>query len=287
MSRRLVLGTPHVKLSRPRFKDRKIVPFKGWKILRGDRVQVIAGKEKGQSGVVTKVLRQRNAVVVEGLNLVKKHMKGNDQVKGQIITKSAPLHVSNVMLVHPKSGKPTRVVWGVSPDGERVRLAIRDQDVHGRVAIPKPLVLKERSTLLPKERGPLDTMIEEAERRTIGEDEVRAMELGRRERLTDEEAQAAFDSLPAWSQWRTGDGAYYYFNRLSQQSQWARPDDFDGTPFVDPNIRNPMRLLGPHTHRRNRGAHRQHLYLKKVARQEEKEHHQRLREQQSRVQESS
>jgi len=79
------------------------------KLKKGDNVIVIAGKEKGKSGKIVRVLVSLNKVVVEGLNVVKKHQrprKTNEQ--GTIINVAMPLHVSNVMLIDPKNGKPTR-----------------------------------------------------------------------------------------------------------------------------------------------------------------------------------
>lgn len=79
------------------------------KIKTGDKVIVIAGKNKGSTGKVSKVLRREEKVIVEGLNMVKKHLKpdANSQ-SGSIIELEAPLHISNVMLVDPKSNKRMR-----------------------------------------------------------------------------------------------------------------------------------------------------------------------------------
>lgn len=76
----------------------------------GDTVIVIAGKEKGKKGKVIATYPKRDRVVVEGLNMVKRHTKpSQNNPQGGIITKEAAIHVSNVMLVDPESGKPTRV----------------------------------------------------------------------------------------------------------------------------------------------------------------------------------
>ena len=80
------------------------------KLKKGDNVIIIAGKEKGKSGKIVRVLVSRNKVVIEGMNTVKKHkrpQKANE--KGSMITVAMPIHASNVMLVDPKSGKPTRL----------------------------------------------------------------------------------------------------------------------------------------------------------------------------------
>lgn len=98
------------------------------KIKQGDTVKVIAGKDKGRSGKVTRVLPKTNQVVVEGANLVKKHVasrgRGRSERKGGIIDKQMPTHASNVMLVDPKENKPTRMRWE-DRDGKKVRVAVK------------------------------------------------------------------------------------------------------------------------------------------------------------------
>ena len=80
------------------------------KIKKGDNVIVIAGKEKGKTGKVVRAVVSMNKVVIEGLNVVKKHQRPrNTNEQGSMVSVSMPIHVSNVMLVDPKSGKPTRV----------------------------------------------------------------------------------------------------------------------------------------------------------------------------------
>lgn len=94
------------------------------KIKKGDEVVVIAGREKGRKGTVTKVIPADSRVVVGGVNMVKRHTKPSRVSAGGIIEKEAPLHISNVSLLDPKSGKPTRV--GYKIEGERkVRVAKR------------------------------------------------------------------------------------------------------------------------------------------------------------------
>jgi len=97
------------------------------KVKKGDEVIVIAGKEKGKKGVITKVIPAEARVVVEGLNIVKKHVKPSRASAGGIVPQEAPIHVSNVSLIDAKSGKPTRV--GYKIDGERkVRVSKRSGD---------------------------------------------------------------------------------------------------------------------------------------------------------------
>ena len=89
----------------------------------GDKVVVISGKDKGKEGKITHVLRSENRVVVEGINIVKKHVKGNGQTAGSINEVEAPIHASNVMLVDPKTKKPTRIGHSINKDGKKIRVA--------------------------------------------------------------------------------------------------------------------------------------------------------------------
>lgn len=94
------------------------------KIRKGDLVKVIAGDSKGQQGKVQEVLVAKSRVIVEGVNLVSKHTKPNAATpNGGIIKKEAALHISNVQLVDPKSGKTTRVGRKLNADGKLVRVA--------------------------------------------------------------------------------------------------------------------------------------------------------------------
>ena len=88
----------------------------------GDKVVVISGKDKGKEGKITHVLRAENRVVVEGVNIVKKHVKGNGQQAGSIYEMEAPIHASNVMIVDPKTNKPTRIGHSVNKDGKKIRV---------------------------------------------------------------------------------------------------------------------------------------------------------------------
>lgn len=93
------------------------------KIKKGDDIIVIAGKDKGKRGTVRQMLPDRDRVVVEGINLVKRHVKGNPQKgePGGIQNKEAPLHISNVALYNPKAGKADRVAIR-EIEGKRVRV---------------------------------------------------------------------------------------------------------------------------------------------------------------------
>ncbi len=97
------------------------------RIRKNDDVLVIAGRDRGKRGRVTLVDAERNRVVVEGINLVKKHTKPNPQrqVQGGIVEQEASIHASNVMLVDRVSGKRTRVGMRVEDDGRKVRVSRR------------------------------------------------------------------------------------------------------------------------------------------------------------------
>ena len=88
----------------------------------GDKVVVISGKDKGKEGKITHVLRKENRVVVEGVNIVKKHVKGNGQQAGSINEVEAPIHASNIMIIDPKTKKPTRIGHSINKDGKKIRV---------------------------------------------------------------------------------------------------------------------------------------------------------------------
>ncbi|ERG67269.1 MULTISPECIES: 50S ribosomal protein L24 [Bacillales] len=92
-------------------------------VKKGDTVQVMSGKDKGKQGVILKAMPSKNRVVVEGINVIKKHSKPSQaNPQGGILEIEAPIHVSNVMPLDPKTGKPTRVGFKVV-DGKKVRVA--------------------------------------------------------------------------------------------------------------------------------------------------------------------
>lgn len=99
------------------------------KIKKGDTVIVRTGRDKGKSGEVTKVFVTENKVLVSGINTVKRHTKPGAGGNGGIITKEAPIHVSNVALADPKDGKATRVGFKVGKDGTKQRIAKRSGEV--------------------------------------------------------------------------------------------------------------------------------------------------------------
>ena len=93
-----------------------------YKIKKGDQVIVTTGRDKGRRGEVMQVLREENRVLVQGCNMVKRHTRPTQTNPGGIINKEAPLHISNVSLIDPDSGKATRVGYEVK-DGKKIRIA--------------------------------------------------------------------------------------------------------------------------------------------------------------------
>ncbi|CAG1004785.1 MAG: 50S ribosomal protein L24 [Rhizobiaceae bacterium] len=99
------------------------------KIRKGDKVVVLSGKDKGRTGEVLRVLPKDDKAVVRGINQVRRHQRQTQSQEGGIITKEAPIHLSNIALVDPKDGKPTRVGFRIEKDGSKVRVAKRSGEV--------------------------------------------------------------------------------------------------------------------------------------------------------------
>ncbi len=99
------------------------------KIKKGDRVVVLAGRDKGKSGNVVKMLPKENRAVVQGINQVHRHQRQTAAQEGGIITKDMPIHLSNIAHADPKDGKPTRVGFKALEDGRKVRVAKRSGEV--------------------------------------------------------------------------------------------------------------------------------------------------------------
>ena len=98
-------------------------------VKKGDKVMVISGKDKGKTGVVLTAFPKKDRVLVEGVNIIKKHMKPNQaNPQGGIVSQEAAIHVSNVMLIDPKTGEPTRVGYKVE-DGKKVRVAKKSGEI--------------------------------------------------------------------------------------------------------------------------------------------------------------
>ena len=96
---------------------------KKFKIKKGDTVVVIAGKDKGKSGNITTLLTNKDRVVVQGVNIVKKHRKATQESPGKIEEIEASIHISNVSHVDPETGKPTRVKYDIK-DGLKKRVSV-------------------------------------------------------------------------------------------------------------------------------------------------------------------
>lgn len=95
-----------------------------FRLRKNDTVQVISGEFKGKTGKIVKVFPEKVRALVEGINIVKRHTKPNRKTQqGGIVQKEAPLHLSNLMLVCPKTGKPTRIGVSILEGGKRVRFS--------------------------------------------------------------------------------------------------------------------------------------------------------------------
>ena len=98
------------------------------KVKVGDTVKVIAGADKGKTGKVIKTLKLESKVVVEGVHIVKKHVKPNGQQAGGIVEVEAPIHASNVMIIDPKSKKRTRIGHTTEKNGKKIRIAKKSNE---------------------------------------------------------------------------------------------------------------------------------------------------------------
>ena len=99
------------------------------KLKKGDKVVVIAGKDKGKRGEITSVLPSEGRAFVQGINLVKRHSRPTQTTAGGINSKEAAIQLSNLMIEDPKDGAPTRVGFKVSDDGKKVRFAKKSGEV--------------------------------------------------------------------------------------------------------------------------------------------------------------
>jgi len=135
-----------------------------WRIYRGDKVQILTGKDEGKQGKIKRVSRRKNFVWVEGLNLVGKHMKTGSESKGSLFSVEAPMHYSNVALVDPVSNEPTRIRWAWDQDGNKIRISKKSG-----TSIPFPVpdsYLKIRQEKITRPIGPKDTPPELVIKRT-------------------------------------------------------------------------------------------------------------------------
>ncbi len=98
------------------------------KIRKGDKVVVLAGRDKGRTGEVISVQPTEGRALVRGVNMVKRHQRQTPQNEGGIISKEASIHLSNIAIADPKDGKPTRVGFKSMNDGRKIRVARRSGD---------------------------------------------------------------------------------------------------------------------------------------------------------------
>jgi large subunit ribosomal protein L24 len=105
------------------------VEIEGMHIKKNDTVKVIAGREKGKTGKVLGVTKDKNRVLIEKINLMKKHQRPDAKGKGGIVEKESPLHVSNVMLVCGKCNTGVRVGYKTLEDGKKVRICNKCQEL--------------------------------------------------------------------------------------------------------------------------------------------------------------
>lgn len=144
-------------------------PRNKWKILRGDQVMIIAGKDAGESGTVTKVIRSPTfpRVIVEGLNLNKRAVKRTQDNPGGMVSVESPVAYSNVSLIDPVTKHPVKVTWRYLEDGTKVRVT-RGNLASGSI-IARPEILTQRRKLKPASLGSADTPVEVAEEQTYVE----------------------------------------------------------------------------------------------------------------------
>jgi large subunit ribosomal protein L24 len=99
------------------------------RIRKGDRVVVLAGKDKGKKGSVLKVLPKEERAIVQGVNVARRHQRQTAGQEGGIVAKEMPIHVSNLAHIDPKDDKPTKVGFKELQDGRKVRFARRSGEV--------------------------------------------------------------------------------------------------------------------------------------------------------------
>ena len=99
------------------------------KIKKGDRVIVTAGRDKGKTGEVLRIINKNNRVLVQGVNMIKRHQRPTQTAQGGIVEMEAAIHISNLAHIDPKDQKPTRVGFKVLEGGRKVRFAKRSGEV--------------------------------------------------------------------------------------------------------------------------------------------------------------
>ena len=101
----------------------------GLKLKKGDRVIVLTGRDKGKGGEILRMIPKEERAIVRGVNIVRRHTKQSASQEGGIISKEAPIHISNLGIEDPEDGKPTRVGYRIEDDGKKVRFAKRSGKV--------------------------------------------------------------------------------------------------------------------------------------------------------------
>ncbi|MFP6725827.1 MAG: 50S ribosomal protein L24 [Alphaproteobacteria bacterium] len=102
---------------------------KRFRLRKGDDVVVISGRDKGKTGSILRVIRSEDRVIVDGINMVKRHTRPSQAQPGGIVDKEAPIHISNVAFADPKDGSATRVGYKFLEDGRKVRVAKQSGEV--------------------------------------------------------------------------------------------------------------------------------------------------------------
>ena len=102
---------------------------KKFRLRKGDDVVVISGRDKGKTGSILRVIRSEDRVIVDGINMVKRHTRPSQAQPGGIVNKEAPIHISNVALADPKDGSATRVGYKFLEDKRKVRVAKQSGEV--------------------------------------------------------------------------------------------------------------------------------------------------------------
>ncbi|XP_048848531.1 probable 39S ribosomal protein L24, mitochondrial [Brienomyrus brachyistius] len=154
------------RLNPPGKKRRKVffepIAHEDWSVFRGDTVEILSGKDSGKQGKVVQVFRNRNWVILEGLNTHYRYIGKSADYRGTYIASEAPLLLKDIALVDPSDRIPTQVEWRYTEEGERVRVSVRT----GRI-IPKP-VFQRKDGIVPQQwkDGPKDTSPEDALEKT-------------------------------------------------------------------------------------------------------------------------
>ena len=144
------------KLMRARQKMKPENDCSRWNIVTGDKVQVIQGPQTGQSGTVLDVLRKANRIIIEGVNMRRRNIKPRqDGTPGKIVVRPCTVHYSNVMLLDPSTGEPTKISRRFLEDGTKVRISKKSGQI---IPKPDPLINRKiRSSLAgPKDTAPAD-----------------------------------------------------------------------------------------------------------------------------------